>query len=157
MAYDKCLGPGTLSVPNSSPGFIYVQINNAEYEVQNGLLVAGHSRVLHELGKHLIKREDAVKCRRDGKDPSHTSVKFLAECKCYGANLDLSLGREYIGLASEFRLRGKTLVSNMNSESLHTLVTGHHGTVNAEIYPFEPQKVEDFIGWLKTKLQQILF
>lgn len=151
------LGPGTLSAPTSAPGFIYVRINNAEYEVQNGLLVAGYSKVLHELDVCLIKREDAIKCRRERKDPSHTAVKFLAECKCYGDSLDLSLGREYVGLASEFRLRGKTLVSNVNSESLHTLVTGHNGTVNAEIDPFEPQKVEDFIGWLKTELQQILF
>lgn len=151
------LGPGTLRAPSSSPGFIYALVNNVEYEIQNGLLVAGHSRVLHELDVCLIKRENAIRCRRERTDPSASAVKFLAECKCYGESLDLSLGREYVGLASEFRLRGKTLVSNVSSESLHALVTGHNGTVNAEIEPFEPQRVEDFIGWLKTELQQILF
>ena len=151
------LGPGTISAPQSTPGFIHVALQATEYEIQNGLRVAGSSGVLHELDVCLINRSEAVKCRRNGSDPTHRAIKFIAECKCYGSRVELSLGREYLGLSSEFPMkRVKTMVSNVSSEEVHDLVTDHNGTENFDISPLLPRNLDRFVKWLENELRQIL-
>lgn len=151
------LGPGTISAPQSTPGFIQVTLRGTEYEIQNGLRVAGRSKVLHELDVCLIDRSEALKCRRNGSDPRYRIVKFIAECKCYGSRVELSLGREYLGLSSEFPMkRGKTMVSNVSSEEVHDLVTEHNGTENFELSPLLPRNLDRFVKWLENELRQIL-
>jgi hypothetical protein len=151
------LGPGTLSAPQSAPGYIHVTLQGGEYEIQNGLRVAGRSKVLHELDVCLIDRSEAMKCRRNGNDPTYRMIKFIAECKCYGARVELSLGREYLGLSSEFPMkRGKTMASNVSSEEVHDLVTRHDGTENFDLSPLLPRNLDRFVKWLENELRQIL-
>ena len=151
------LGPGTISAPQSSPGFIHVRIGSAEYEIQNGLRVCGKSKVRHELDVCLINRSEAIKCRQNSKDPSHRMIKFIAECKCYGTRIELHLGREYLGLSSEFyTLRVITIVSNVKSDEVHDLIKPYKGTENFEVSPLLPRNLDRFISWLENDLRQFL-
>lgn len=150
------LGPGLLSASASAPGFIRVIYKNTEYEVQNSLRVLGQSRVLHELDVCLLDRAEARRCRREGSDPLHTKIKFLAECKYYGSNLPLGLGREYLGLSNEFTLRVKSIVSNVGGDDVHTLITKHKGTENFDTSPWQPTSFNRFVRWLENELRQVL-
>lgn len=150
------LGPGRIYAPFSAPGFIYVRYNNNEYEIQNGLRVSGRSHVLHELDVCIIKRDEANRCRKNQIDPVQNSIIFLAECKYYGTPLPLHLGREYLGLCSEFSIRVKTIISNSGSIEIHNLVTKHGGTENFSISPSNPNNVDTFIQWLANELRQVL-
>jgi hypothetical protein len=112
--------------------------------------------VPHELDVCLIDREHAEYCRRYQLDVSHTKVKFLAECKYYGNRLELSLGREYLGLGREFSLRIKTLISNVGGDDIHFLITKHKSTENFNVSPRTPQNVDRFVQWLANELRQVL-
>lgn len=150
------LGPGKIYHPSSAPGFILVSYRGEQYEIQNGLRVLGRSQVLHELDVCLIDRNEAHQCRQQGREPRQARIKFLAECKYYGHSLSLGLGREYLGLSTEFSLRVKTIVSNVGSSAVQQLVTKHRGTANFDIAPDDPQNVERFVQWLANELMQVL-
>ena len=150
------LGPGLLYNPASAPGFVVVDYQGSKYELQNGLRVLGSSKVLHELDLCILKRSAAKRCRRQSIDPDCSAVKFLAECKYYGNNLPLHLGREYLGLSSEFSLRVKTLVANRASPEVHKLVKRHKGTTNFNINPNDTLGMDQFVGWLATELKHVL-
>jgi hypothetical protein len=150
------LGPGLIWAPTSAPGFIHVSYKGQEYEIQNGVRVLGVSKVLHELDVCLIERNEAVRCRRNRINPVQARIKFLAECKYYGDSLPLGLGREYLGLSSEFSLRIKTIVSNVSSDEIHNLVTKHKGTENFEVSMIKPNNIEQFVQWLANELRQVL-
>lgn len=150
------LGPGRIYAPFSAPGFIYFWYNNNEYEIQNGLRVLGRSHVLHELDICIIQRDEAIRCRTNQIDPVKKGIIFLAECKYYGTSLPLHLGREYLGLSSEFNIRVKTIISNSSSDEIHNLVTSHRGTENFNVSPSEPNNVDTFIHWLANELRQVL-
>jgi hypothetical protein len=150
------LGPGLIWAPTSAPGFIYVSYKGDEYEIQNGLRVLGHSKVLHELDVCLIDRDEAVRCRTNRINPVPARIKFLAECKYYGDSLPLGLGREYLGLSKEFNLRVKTIVSNISSDEIHNLVTKHKGTENFDVSMIRPNNIEQFVQWLANELKQVL-
>jgi len=150
------LAPGMIFAPSTSPGFILVHYDGKEYELQNGLRVLGSSRVLHELDVCILKREAARRCRRHRVHPDPTSVRFLAECKFYGESLPLHLGREYLGLSSEFGMRVKSLVVNTGKNDVQTLLKRHGGTVHFEISPGDPDKVDQFVHWLAVELRHAL-
>lgn len=151
------LSPGTLRAPSSTPGFIYVRSRSSEYEIQNGLQVAGTSKVLHELDVSLIDRASAVKCRQNQENLTSRSVHFMMECKRYGERLDLSIGRDFNGLSGEFPIgRGKTLVSNVGSDEVLNVITKHRGTGNFSVSPLVPNSIDRFVSWLQTELEQII-
>lgn len=150
------LGPGRIYSPSSNPGFICFRYNNKEYEIQNGLRVKGKSHVLHELDVCIIKRDAALRRRANQVDPIANDIVFLAECKYYGTPLPLNLGREYLGLSSEFHLRVKTFISNTSSDDIHKLITKHKGTENFNISPSNPTIVNTFIHWLANEFRQVL-
>lgn len=150
------LGPGLIYSPATSPGFIFVEYGGQEYELHNGMRVAGRSKVLHEHDVSIIKREDAQRCRANRVSPSQNHCKLLIECKFYGSELPLHLGREYLGLMSEFSLRVKTMVSNTASAEIQKLVTSHRGTVNFGVKPTESRSVEMLEAWLAKELEMAL-
>lgn len=150
------LAPGLIYSPTTSPGFIFVRYRGREYELQNSLRVCGRSRVRHELDVCLITRLDAQRCRTAGIDPSQTSIKFLAECKFYGNSLPLHLGREFVGLCTEFAMRTKVIVSNESSDEIHSLVTKHRLTENFNITPMDRGRVDIFVNWLANEFRQVL-
>jgi len=150
------LGPGLIYSPSTTPGFIYVNYQGEEYELQNSLRICGRSKVRHELDVCLLLRREAERCRYAGIDPSQPNVRFLAECKYYGDVLPLHLGREFVGLCAEFTMRTKVMVSNRGSDDIHRLVTKHKGTENFNITPLDPLRVDMFVNWLANEFRQVL-
>lgn len=150
------LGPGRIYAPTSAPGFILVTYRGRTFEILNGVKVLGRSRILHELDVCLIEHGAAGSCRRRRQDPQQKAIKFLAECKFYGTDLPLHIGREYLGLCDEFDVRIKTIVSNVGDDNVHALVTRHRGTENFEMSPWQRKNRERFIQWLANELRQVL-
>ena len=150
------LGPGMIFSPSTTPGFVHIDYEGGEYELQNGLRVLGSSKVLHELDICILERSAAVRCRRNSVHPEPSSVRFLAECKYYGGGLPLQLGREYLGLSSEFTMRVKTLVANTAKNDVQKLVKRHRGTTHFGISPNDQTKIDSFVGWLATELDHVL-
>jgi hypothetical protein len=91
-----------------------------------------------------------------GVSPRSSKVKLLAECKFYGRSLPLHLGREFLGLSSEFSIRVKTIVSNVRSDQVGKLITSHRGTENFDVSPMDPGRVLRFVEWLAKELEQVL-
>lgn len=151
------LAPGRIYAPATMPGFLLVSYQGKEYEIQNSLQVRGRSHILHELDVCLLDRDEAENCRHNRRNPVSTKIVFLAECKFYGNSLGLSLGREFLGLAKDCSTpRIKTIVSNVASDAVHTLVTAHKQTENFDVSPLQQGNVQMFIQWLSNELRQAL-
>lgn len=153
---DFRLAPGLLYNPTTTPGFVLVSYEGSEYEVHCGLRVLGSSKVLHELDVCILERSHARRCRTQRIDPDSSGVKFLAECKYYGRAIPLHLGREFLGLGSEFSIRVETIVANQGSPDVHRLVKRHRGTSQFNLTTANPAKIARFIGWLSTELEHVL-
>lgn len=149
--------PGLIFTPGAPYTFVHVQLPaGREYELHSTLRVEGRSKVLHELDVALVERAEAVRCRQAGVSPRSSKVKLLAECKFYGRSLPLHLGREFLGLSSEFSIRVKTIVSNVRSDQVGKLITSHRGTENFDVSPMDPGRVLRFVEWLAKELEQVL-
>lgn len=151
------LGPGRIYNPTTAPGFVVVDYQGAEYEIHHGVQVKGGSQVLHELDVALLDRGKAIACRADRRDPSSRDVQCLIECKFYGGDLPLGLGREFVGLSKEFSVRIRCLASNEANSSIKKLLKRHYGFENFLLSPLNPSYVDDrFIPWLAEQLRQTL-
>lgn len=150
------LKPGYIFSPNTASSFILIHYEGAEYELHSGLRVMGKSDVLHELDVAIVTRKDAKRCRNTHTHPRQTNIKFLAECKYYGSTLPLSLGREYIGLCTEFSIRAKTIAANVSNPNIKKLLKTHQQTTSFNLTPNQPKEVEHFIGWITKELEHVL-
>lgn len=150
------LKPGYIFSPTTSSSFVHILYNNKQYELHSGVRVSGKSSVLHEMDVAIIEKNEADSCRNQSRHPRPTKLKFLAECKFYGSDLPLNIGREYLGLCSEFSIRVKSIVSNAGSNSIHKLLTTHRQTSNFNLTPLQPNEINSFIGWLTSELKQVL-
>ena len=131
--------------------------NGRRFEIQNGVRVTGTSGILHELDVSLIDHEKAEHCRNNQADPSAKNVSCLIECKFYGGDLDLHLGREFVGLAKEFSVRIRSFASNEASSSVAKLIKKHGGFENFHLSPVNLPYVNDrFVPWLAEQLRQSL-
>lgn len=148
--------PGRIYDDIPSIGFILVQYNGRHYEVHTDLRVAGTSKVLHELDICVLEHVHAQTCREQRVDPNGSKVRFLCECKCYGKTLPLRIGREFLGLCSEFHARAKTIASNSDNQSILGLVRSHDRITQFALYPGQTAKIDAFIGWLHKELEHAL-
>ncbi|SFH61573.1 hypothetical protein [Planctomicrobium piriforme] len=151
------LNPGRIYSPTTSPGFLLVEYEGSEYELHNGLRVEGSSKVLHELDICLIDRGRAISCRNNRKDPTARDVHCLLECKFYGGDLPLGLGREFVGLSKEVSVRIRCLASNESNNSIRKLLRRHQGFENFTLSPQNQSYVDQrFVPWMAEHLRQIL-
>ena len=150
------LSPGYIFSPTVSSSFVHITYNNKEYELHNGVRILGKASVLHELDVAIIERDEARRCRDNNIHPRQSKIKFFAECKFYGVDLPLYIGREYLGLCSEFIVRVKTIVSNVGSNNIHKLITSHKQTENFQLTPLKPTEIDIFIKWMTNELRQVL-
>lgn len=151
------LAPGRIYSPASASGFILVNYNGSQYEIHNGVRVSGTSRVLHELDVSLLDHTRAERCRQAREDPSARDVICLIECKFYGGDLDLHLGREFVGLAKEFSVQVRGLASNESSSSVAKLIKKHKGTEHFALSPLNLSYVDDrFVPWLAEQIRHAL-
>jgi hypothetical protein len=153
---DFRLAPGRIFNPTTAPGFILVDYNGDQFEVQNGVRVAGKSKVLHELDVCILPHAKAERCRRIQRDPTSSDLLCLVECKFYSTDLQLHLGREFVGLATEFSLKIRSMASNLNHRGISSLIKKHSGKENFELSPSFPNNVDRIVSWLAEELRQVL-
>jgi hypothetical protein len=144
------------SLVHTGVSHVLVTLNSNQYELYTNIRVLSYSKTLHELDVTLIDHDARNNCHRTGGPPRKSEVEFFAECKLYGRSLPLRLGREYLGLSSEFNVRVKSIVSNVGSDRVHKMVTVHGGTENFEMSPMNPANVMRFVEWLANELRQVL-
>ncbi len=92
-------------------------------EVHVGIRAAGTSEVLHECDVAVIEKEEADACRQQRTPPRSNKIIISVECKFYGTQLQLSLGREFLGLSTDFKSKDLFFVSNTSSETIEKLLT----------------------------------
>jgi hypothetical protein len=148
--------PGQIYNNPPDIGFILVSFKNSLYEIHTDLRVAGTSKVLHELDICILDRTHADSCRMQAVDPNGSKVRFLCECKCYGKTLPLRIGREFLGLCTEFHARAKTIASNSDNSSIFDLARSHDRITQFTLYPGQKVKIRSFVGWLAKELEHAL-
>jgi hypothetical protein len=148
--------PGLIYSPTTNASFIDITYNNERYELHNGIRVMGKSDILHELDICILTKREAERCRFHSVNPSHTKIRLLIECKYYGVDLPLRIGREYLGLSSEFQVRVKTLVSNIEDVNILKLLNSHRGTFTSHVYTGAQNNVEEMVGWVANELRNSL-
>lgn len=148
--------PGRIYDDNPDLGFILVDYRGERYEVHTDLRISGTSKVLHELDLCVLSHGHAQTCRTEGVDPNGSKVRFLCECKCYGKTLPLRIGREFLGLCTEFHARAKTIASNSDNPSILDLVRNHDRITQFSLHPGNPREIDSFVGWLAKELQHAL-
>lgn len=147
-------GPGKIHSPTTPSTFINAICSGRQFEVQNGIRVRGRSSVLHELDVCIVDKEEAVKCRILQVDPSQNKIHAFIECKFYGVTLNLSIGREFIGLNSEFSTSVKALVSNTSHSDIPKLLNAHKAMPIFEVRISNRSREEQLIGWFSTELRR---
>lgn len=148
--------PGRIYDDIPGIGFIMVEFEGRFFEIHTDLRVAGTSRVLHELDVCIVDHTHGQSCRDQRVDPNGSKVRFLCECKCYGKTLPLRIGREFLGLCTEFHARAKTIASNSDNPSIRNLVRSHDRITQFALFPGQTNKIDNFIGWLAKELEHAL-
>lgn len=111
--------PGPLNSTTQDFGFAIFQYGDKTYEVHIGAQYQGSSGVLHEFDISIIPLKDAERCRATNKPPGPGTACALFECKCYSDNLGIELGREFVGLKTDFTsVPMARLVTNSASDSV---------------------------------------
>ncbi|HLP89536.1 MAG TPA: hypothetical protein VK184_13215 [Nostocaceae cyanobacterium] len=137
-----------------SPGQIYVSTqpythaviafnNKPVLEAHVGIMIQGKSQVAHECDLSVILQEEARSCRKFSYEPRHTRVIIAVECKHYTSNLQLHLGRSFIGLASDLKVQEDIyFVSNRNSDNIEKLLRTHRKKWEHNIVPGQVNEIQ---------------
>lgn len=86
----------------------------------------------------------------------HCLANYLLVTPHYGRTLPLRIGREYLGLGTEFSIRVKALVANADNDQIHRMVKRHRGMTAFGTTPVRRPKVTDLVGWLAKELEHAL-
>jgi len=138
--------PATTLRFRTSPGAIYSVLHNythavlafqgcPELEVHIGIRVTGVSRVLHECDVAVIEREEARLCRANRVHPRASKLIIAAECKFYTSDIQLHLGRGFLGLTSEIHRRERYFITNGASPSVTKLISHHQSEWDFGVLP----------------------
>jgi hypothetical protein len=161
------LAPGAIYSPASAPGYVFVNYEGRQYEIQNGILVSGASGIEHELDVCVLPHRHADECRLRSKHPLSRQTLMLAECKFYrpnptNTNLPLGFGNNILGLCLEFRSSLIALCANQRKPAIHQMLS-HHTPLHRDrcraffpLIPSRRDKVNQFTCWLQTELEHLL-
>ncbi|MBD2296393.1 hypothetical protein H6G06_23640 [Anabaena sphaerica FACHB-251] len=137
-----------------SPGQIYVTTqpythaviefdNKPVLEAHVGIMIQGRSQVAHECDLSVILQEEARNCRNLVYEPRHTKVIIAVECKHYTSNLQLHLGRSFIGLASDLNVKEDIyFISNRTSDNIEKLLSSHRKKWEHNIIPRQVNEIQ---------------
>jgi hypothetical protein len=111
--------PGALHSVDQDFGFAVFGYKEQDYEIHLGVQYRGSSDVLHEFDISIIPAQDADDSRKKRRPPGPGKACAVFECKFYDKNLGIELGREFVGLRSDFTsVPMARLVTNSDSESV---------------------------------------
>ena len=149
--------PGYMGSTHQNFCFARCTLNGLEFEIHVGVIYRSTSGATHEVDVSIYDGGVATAIRYDGmRLPSTRHLHGAFECKCYDSNLDMDLGRAFVGLVSDCgSLRACDFLTNGRSRNLAAYFSkrGRPG-VYFDVSPVAPQNAERFVGNLEQVLRQ---
>lgn len=149
--------PGHMGSTHQDFCFARCTLNGLEFEIHVGVIYRGTSGATHEVDVSIYDGGEATAIRYDGmRLPGTRHLHGAFECKCYDSNLDMNLGRAFVGLVSDCgSLRACDFLTNGRSRNLAAYFSkrGRPG-VYFDVSPVVPQSAERFVGNLEQVLRQ---
>jgi hypothetical protein len=115
-----------------------------ELEVHLGVYVSGRSGLIHEADVLVLLAEEAQMCRYNHVPPRSHRTLIATECKFYASNLQLGLGRAFVGLCSDLSSRECLFVTNSTSISIEKLLTHQRKKWESQLLPNQQIVVDRF-------------
>jgi hypothetical protein len=122
-------------------------------ELHVGIFLNGGSRVAHESDVVVLDRTEANACRSDPQSeivPRSGKALLTIEAKFYSSQLKLGLGRNFLGLCTDYTVRDSFLVTNTSSDSVAALLAGRKCKFVPQVDPSRPSQVDRLRGLLRT-------
>jgi hypothetical protein len=150
--------PGALHSTTQDFGYAVFGYNGSDYEIHLGVQYRGSSTVLHEFDISIVPKVDADESRWKRKPPGPAKACAIFECKFYGENLGIELGRELVGLRCDFTsVPVVRLVTNADSESVALyLKKTNRPKLSRRIEPNNPDMENEFIYAVADELRNTL-
>ena len=152
----------TIFTLRTSPGHIWSTANDYCHAVIDfpncplleshvGVYVSGKSKVMHEIDVLVLYQQEAEACRQNGVMPRNSEVVIGIECKFYSAaNLNIGLGRGFLGLCRDQQGSNYCFATNTTSSSLSKLLSYHKMKWRDRVTPNSSNDVTVFKSSLQT-------
>ena len=150
--------PGPLSSATQDFGFAVFQYRGIAYEVHLGVQYRGSSGVLHEFDVSILPADTANECRTNNRAPGPAKACAVFECKCYSNSLGIELGREFVGLKTDFSsVPMARLVTNSDSDSVALfLKKTSRPKLSVRLAPNNPAMEQEFVLAVADELRNSL-
>jgi len=150
--------PGPLKSKEQDFGFAVFRYQGEDYEIHLGVQYRGSSEVLHEFDISILPAKAANECRTSGKPPGPGKACAMFECKFYDKNLGIELGREFVGLRSDFTsVPLARLATNSDSASVALfLKKNNRPKLSRRLEPGNPNMENEFIYAVVDELRNSL-
>jgi hypothetical protein len=150
--------PGAIYSKDQDFGFAVFSREGQNYEIHLGVQYRGSSDVLHEFDISVLPAGDASESRKTNKPPGPGKASAIFECKFYDKNLGIELGREFVGLRSDFTsVPIARLVTNSDSDSVALfLKKNNRPKMSRHIEPGNADMETEFVYALADELRNSL-
>lgn len=150
--------PGALYSKEQDFGFAVFKYKGKDYEIHLGVQYRGSSEVLHEFDISIVSTDDANESRKANKPPGSGKPCAVFECKFYDKNLGIELGREFVGLRSDFTsVPIARLVTNSDSDSVALfLKKNNRPKMSRHIEPGNASMEDEFVYAVADELRNSL-
>jgi hypothetical protein len=147
-----------------SPGQIYSELQPYTHaviefmgkpplEVHVGIKAIGRLKVARECDIAVLYRDRAISCRSQRRIPKAADIVIAIECK-HVETLDLEAASEFIGLASDLRVKESWFfVSSSASESVARMLANDRKEWHQEVVPNKSNNVNRLMYALQTSLK----
>ena len=149
--------PGHMGSAHQDFCFAKCVLNGVEFEIHVGVIYRGNSGATHEVDVSIYNGVAATSIRyHRTRLPGTRHLHGAFECKCYDSNLDMDLGRAFVGLVSDCgSLRACDFLTNGRSRNLAAYFSKRgRPSVYFEVSPVIPDSAERFVSNLEQVLRQ---
>jgi len=122
-------------------------------ELHVGIFLNRGSKVAHESDVVVLDRAESLACRSNPQSeivPRSGKALLTIEAKFYSSQLKLGLGRNFLGLCTDYAVRDSFLVTNTASDSVAALLAGRKCKFVPQVDPRMPSQVDRLRGLLRT-------
>jgi hypothetical protein len=145
-------GPGSIYSTAHPYTHARIQFPNCDLlEAHVGIYASGVSGVRHECDVAALSFDEAENCRRQQVHPRCSELVISAECKFYSSNLDVDLGRSFLGLVKEIHQRDRFFVTNSGAASLERMLAHHKIRWQHQIVPANA----DLVNRLRASFEEV--
>lgn len=150
--------PGPLHSKTQDFGHAVFGYRGDEFEVHLGVQFRGSSAVLHEFDISILNRIDADDSRNRRQPSGSGKPCAIFECKFYDNKLGIELGRELVGLRSDFQsVPIVRLVTNSDSASVALfLKKNNRPKMSRLIEPGNSSMEQEFVHAIADELRNTL-